>query len=211
VGKDPILDLVPTPEQRVNCGKRVEELRRKYPIFLADFWNDGPAIGGCLAGGRHYLHVLNNGNVEPCVFAHFSSDNIREKSLYEIVNSPFFKAIRRKFPYNETGNLKRPCMIIDNPEVLRELVDKYVIPSGHEHSEDIIHDPDVVDWISNYAQEFKELTEPVWLKQINDPNDRWYKEKFEYKNLYCFQNCAECGDEKDETKKDEKEPSEVKA
>jgi MoaA/NifB/PqqE/SkfB family radical SAM enzyme len=33
VGKDPILDLVPTPEERVFIGKRISELRERYPMF----------------------------------------------------------------------------------------------------------------------------------------------------------------------------------
>ncbi len=191
VGKDPILDLVPTPEQRVYCGRQIEQLRKENPIFMADFWNDGPAVSGCLAGGRSYFHILNSGRVEPCVFAHFGVDNIREKNLLDAVNSPFFKAIRTRYPYNENGNLKRPCMIIDNPTVLRELVDKYVVPAGHEHSEDLIHDPEVVEWIDDYAEKFKNLTDPVWNKQIEDPNNRWYKHGKEYKNLFWFQRKAE--------------------
>src|SRR5512145_637282 len=119
VGQDPVLELVPTPEQRLLCGERIAELRRTHPIFLADFWNDGPAAAGCLAA-RTYLHVLNSGQIEPCVFAHFGLDNIRDKSLVEAVNSPFFKAVRREFPYNDNGNLRRPCMIVDNPQVLRK-------------------------------------------------------------------------------------------
>jgi len=186
VGKDPRLDLVPTPEQRLECGRRLAALRKRLPIFIADFWNDGRAAGGCLAGGRRYLHVLNSGRVEPCVFAHFGCDNIREKSLLDAANSPFFQAIRREFPYNESGNLQRPCMIIDNPEILRRLVGDYLVPEGHNHSEDIVRDPHVVDWADRYAERMKELTESEWLATIQDPASRWYKEKQEYKNLFRF-------------------------
>ena len=130
VGKDPVLELVPTPEQRIQCGRRVAEMRRKYGLFMADFWNDGPAVAGCLAGARRYMHILNSGRVEACVFAHFGVDNIREKSLLEAANSPFFNAIREAFPFNETANLKRPCMITDNPHALRKLVNEYVTAKG---------------------------------------------------------------------------------
>jgi MoaA/NifB/PqqE/SkfB family radical SAM enzyme len=186
VGKDPILELVPTPEQRQTCGNRIAELRRKHPLFMADFWNDGPAVGGCLAGGRQYLHILNSGRIEPCVFAHFGVDNIRDVSILDAVNSPFFKAIRREFPYNEIANLKRPCMIIDNPQVLRKVVDEYLVPQGHQHSEDIVHDPEVVEWIDRYAERFTDLTDPVWLKLIEDPSCRWYKHGKEYQELFRF-------------------------
>lgn len=209
VGKDPILDLVPTPEQRVYTGKRISALREKYPMFLADFWNDGPAAGGCLAGGRRYLHILNSGNVEPCVFAHFSADNIKGKTLLEVANSPFFRAIRRRFPYNENGNLRRPCMIIDNPEVLRELVAEYGASPGHQHSESIVQDPEVIEWVNNYAEKFKELTDPVWEKEINDPNNRWYKEGREYKELFRFQEKKKIEENKEE-KSTEKKREETK-
>jgi MoaA/NifB/PqqE/SkfB family radical SAM enzyme len=186
VGKDPILELVPTPEQRVYCGNRIADLRKKHPLFMADFWNDGPAVSGCLAGGRQYLHILNSGRIEPCVFAHFGVDNIRDVSILEAVNSPFFNAIRREFPYNDIGNLKRPCMIIDNPEVLRKVVNEHLVPQGHQHSEDIIHDPEVVEWIDRYAERLKDLTDPVWLELIEDPNYRWYKHGKEYEGLFRY-------------------------
>lgn len=184
VGKDPVLQLVPSPEQRIHCGRRVAEMREKYGLFIADFWNDGPAVGGCLAGARRYMHMLNSGRVEACVFAHFGVDNIREKSLVEAANSPFFCAIREAFPFNKTGNLKRPCIITDNPQVLRKLVNEHILAKGHSHSEDILRDPSVTKWIDDYAQYLKECTEPEWLRIIDDPQSRWYKEKFEYINLF---------------------------
>lgn len=181
VGADPVIELSPTAEQRVEMGKRISRLRAAHPIFLGDFWNDGPAVGGCLAGGRTYLHILNNGNVEPCVFCHFSSDNIRGKSLLEVSNSPFFKAIRREFPFNETGNLLRPCMIIDNPEVLRNLVREHVIPAGHDNADAIVKDPAVMAWADQYAARMAELTDPLWESMIQDPASRWYREGPEYR------------------------------
>ncbi|HXY42203.1 MAG TPA: radical SAM protein [Vicinamibacteria bacterium] len=185
VGKDPVLELVPTPEQRLECGRRVAGLRDRHPMFLADFWNDGPAAAGCLAA-RSYLHVLNSGQIEPCVFAHFGVDNIRQKTIREAVNSPFFKAIRREFPYNDNGNLRRPCMIVDNPKVLRKVVAEHLVPAGHPHSEDVVRDPKVVEWVDRYAERFQQLTDPLWEQQIADPQDRWYREKHEYKDLFRF-------------------------
>ncbi|MDZ7836561.1 MAG: SPASM domain-containing protein [Actinomycetota bacterium] len=45
-----------------------------------------------MAGGKNYLHVNVNGDVEPCVFVHFAADNIKEKSLEEVLTSDFFMA-----------------------------------------------------------------------------------------------------------------------
>jgi MoaA/NifB/PqqE/SkfB family radical SAM enzyme len=123
VGRDPDLNLIPTAEQRVYRFNRMLELRKKYNIALADFWNDGPLTGGCLAGSRRYLHINHKGNVEPCVFCQISVDSIYEKSLFEILQSSrLFKAIRKRQPYGE--NFLRPCIIIDHPEVLKEVVEE---------------------------------------------------------------------------------------
>ncbi len=78
-------------------------------------------------------------------------------------------------------------MIVDNPRVLRKLVEEHLVPAGHEHSEDLIKDPAVVEWIDRYAARMQELTDPIWQAQIDDPQDRWYKDGQEYKNLFRFQ------------------------
>ncbi|MGB9597721.1 MAG: radical SAM/SPASM domain-containing protein, partial [Candidatus Poribacteria bacterium] len=78
IGRKPQLDLMPTPEQRDMLRQRVKRMRDEKPIFIADFWNDGPLVGGCIAGGRRYFHINSKGDVEPCVFAHFAVDNIKD-------------------------------------------------------------------------------------------------------------------------------------
>jgi len=188
VGRDPLLSLVPSPRQRAECGDAIAELRQRFPIFLADFWNDGPSVGGCLAGGRQYLHILNSGRVEPCVFAHFGVDTIKEKTVLEAANSPFFQSIRSRFPYNANANLKMPCMIIDNPEVLRAAVAEHLIPAGHTNSEDLISDPKTVQWVDSYSRMFRQIVDPAWEAEISQPDSRWYRNGPEYKSLFTPNN-----------------------
>lgn len=64
---------------------------------------------------------------------------------------------------------------IDNPEVLRGLADTY-LAQGHVNSEDIIRDPRVVEWVDDYAAQFREPLDPIWEKEIYDPANRWCKE-----------------------------------
>lgn len=123
IGREPSLDIMPTPEQRVHRRRRLREIREEAPILLMDFWNDGALVGGCMAAGRYYVHVNVHGDVEPCVFAQFAADNVREKPLHAILQSSFFRHIRDRQPFSE--NYLRPCMIIDHPEVLREAVRKH--------------------------------------------------------------------------------------
>ena len=48
--------------------EQVRKFRQTKPIFTMDFWNDGEYAGGCIAGGRRYLHINAGGDVDPCVF-----------------------------------------------------------------------------------------------------------------------------------------------
>ena len=75
VGGAPDVSLMPTPEQRNEFRLGIQRLRNTKAMFPVDFWGDAPWVGGCIAG-KHYLHVNNEGWVEPCIFTHFATDNI---------------------------------------------------------------------------------------------------------------------------------------
>ena len=89
IGERPDVSMMLNPEQRLRMGERSNEIRHTKPCLTIDFFNDAPHVGGCIAGS-YYCHVTASGDVEPCVFAHFTVDNIREKSLGEIFQSEFF-------------------------------------------------------------------------------------------------------------------------
>jgi MoaA/NifB/PqqE/SkfB family radical SAM enzyme len=136
VGRAPDVGLMPTPEQRLKVGQRVRYFRATRPIFIADFWNDGDYVGGCIAGGRMYLHINCHGDVEPCVFCHFAVDNIKDKSLKEVLNSDLFKSIKAKQPFNQDHRM--PCMLIDNPGILRDLIKESGARPTHPGAETLV-------------------------------------------------------------------------
>ena len=74
-----------------------------------DFQNDGEYVGGCIAGGRRYLHINANGDVDPCVFIHYSDSNIHEKTLLECLQSPLFMAYHDNQPFNDNMLVPAPC------------------------------------------------------------------------------------------------------
>jgi len=121
VGNDAALELLPNPEQREFMYHRIRDIRSTKPIFAMDFQNDGEYVGGCIAGGRRYLHINANGDVDPCVFIHYSDSNIREKTLLECLRSPMFMAYHDGQPFND--NHLRPCPMLENPEKLRQMVE----------------------------------------------------------------------------------------
>lgn len=82
VGNDAAPQLLPTPEQRIGVYEKIRKYRATKPLFAMDFQNDAEYVGGCIAGGRRYLHINANGDIDPCVFIHYSDSNIREKHYY---------------------------------------------------------------------------------------------------------------------------------
>ncbi len=120
IGKDAVTDLLATPEQREFMFHQVRNFRQTKPIFLLDFWNDGEFVDGCIAGGRRYLHINSNGDVEPCAFIHYSNVNIKDVSLFEALKSPLFLQYKENHPFND--NHLRPCPLLDNPRKLKEMV-----------------------------------------------------------------------------------------
>jgi len=171
IGREPHVDLMPTPEQRDWLRRRLAVVRDEKPIFIGDFWNDGYYVEGCIAAGREYIHINANGDVEPCVFCHFAVDNIKGKSLKEVLNSDFFKAIRRRQPYRE--NYLTPCMLIDEPDVLREAVAKYHAHATHPGAETLI--TDLKDQIDEYARSYRAIADDVWEKEYRDKDARRVK------------------------------------
>jgi MoaA/NifB/PqqE/SkfB family radical SAM enzyme len=157
IGRSPDVNLMPTPEQRIERWKRVRELRKSSPIVLADFWCDGSVTGGCIACTR-YFHINVKGDLEPCVFVHFAGANVNNMSLADAINTPLFRAIQKRQPYNP--NLLRPCMIIDNPSVLRDVVKEGQAYCTHEGADTIINElaPDM----DKYAAEYGELADQAW-------------------------------------------------
>lgn len=123
VGHDAPVELIPTPAQREHMYKWLRKTRNGEtgkPLFVMDFQDDGEYVGGCIAGGRNYFHINSAGDMEPCVFIHFSDSNIRKKTILEGLKSPLFMAFRRNQPFND--NHLRPCPMLENPQCLRQII-----------------------------------------------------------------------------------------
>ena len=158
VGSGAAPQLLPTPEQRTEVYNRIRAFRKTKPIFSMDFQNDAEYVGGCIAGGRRYLHINARGDVEPCVFIHYSNVNIRNCTLLEALKSPLFMAYHDGQPFN--GNMLRPCPMLENPEKLRAMVHATGAVSTDYES------PEAVDTLCDrttpYAEAWKPQADKLW-------------------------------------------------
>ena len=163
VGNEAVSDLLPTPAQRERMYRAVRRWRSEKPIFTIDFQNDGEYVGGCIAGGRNYLHINANGDVEPCAFIHYSDSNIRAKTLLEALQSPLFMAYHDHQPFH--SNHLRPCPMLENPEMLKRMVNQ----SGARSTD--LESPESADHLCSKCWEYAAVWAPeadrLWRETRN--------------------------------------------
>ena len=160
VGNDSATALLPTPEQRKTVYHRIREFRNSKPIFTMDFQNDAEFVGGCVAGGKYYFHINAGGDVEPCVFVHYSNCNIHDCSLLDALKSPLFMAYREGQPFNE--NMLRPCPMLENPERIKEMVETTGAVSTDYQSPESVKN--LYEKTVPYAENWKETADNLWSK-----------------------------------------------
>jgi MoaA/NifB/PqqE/SkfB family radical SAM enzyme len=155
------INLMVTPKQRDYLRRQVMRFRTEKPLFVLDFWNDGPHVEGCIAGGRRYFHINANGDVEPCVYTHIAQHNIRDVSLAEALDSKLFRCIRNRQPHN--SNHLRPCMIIDNPRIYREVIEECGAYFTHPGAEEVV--TDMAKDMDEYAARFGDYADKIWQEE----------------------------------------------
>lgn len=163
VGKGADTSLLLNAEQREYMYHRIKEIRALEggkSIFTMDFQNDGPAVGGCIAGGRNYFHINSNGDAEPCVFIHYSDANIRDMDLVDILRSPLFAAYRDGQPFND--NHLKPCPMLENPHLLKGMVDK----TGAKNTDLVEKESpaELEEKTVPYAEQWDEKAEELWAE-----------------------------------------------
>lgn len=158
VGNEAAVELLPSPEQRELMFNKIREYRKCKPIFSMDFQNDAQYVHGCIAGGRNYLHINAKGDVEPCVFIHYSNCNIHDTSLLDAYKSPLFMAYHDNQPFND--NMLRPCPMLENPEFLRQMVKETKAEStDYQSFESVDH---LCDKTVKYAENWKPTADKLW-------------------------------------------------
>ena len=153
VGSGAVTGLLPAPEQRRAVYERIRGFRQTKPLFTMDFQNDAEYVGGCIAGGRNYLHINAAGDVEPCVFIHYSNVNIHNCSLLDALKSPLFMAYHDGQPFN--GNMLRPCPMLENPEKLQAMVKR----TGARSTD--LQSPECVDSLCGRCRPYAEAWAPI--------------------------------------------------
>jgi len=123
VGSAARWELVLKQEQQKQFRKRIQQLRKVKPMMFVhlpddEYWGDNK----CRAVINGSVHVSSQGCVEPCPFTHFASDNIKDKSLDQILQSQFLSEIRSSDAIVRRGRLG--CALVENRELLQDIAAK---------------------------------------------------------------------------------------
>jgi MoaA/NifB/PqqE/SkfB family radical SAM enzyme len=197
VGNNAVPELMPTVEQRRKMIEKIRQVRSKdcdIEFYPMDFQNDGEYVGGCIAGGRNYFHINSNGDAEPCVFIHYSDTNIHTHSILEMLQSPLFMEYHKGQPFNR--NHLRPCPMLENPKLLREMVAR----SGAHQTN--LESPEEVDHLcakcDHYAEEWAVVADEVWASQTHHKKnyENYSKEHREHPELAAFEEPEEKSESK---------------
>ena len=177
-------DLMVSPEKRLQLYRKWEHLIKNKKYCVADFWNSGVLVNGCIAYGRRggYFYIDWNGNIMPCVFVPYYVDNVYDlynngKGLVDALFSDFMKN-GRHWIYNygqatpdKPKNWLMPCSIRDHYANFR----KNILPSRAKgetkEADESLKDPNYYKTLVRYDEELEKLTEDIWqeeyMKQYN--------------------------------------------
>lgn len=173
LGKNADPDLIPKPQQRAfmySWLRKVRNGRSGKPIFIMDFQDDGEYVGGCIAGGRNYFHINSAGDIEPCVFVHFSDSNIRTHTLLQALQNPLFMAYYKNQPFND--NHLRPCPMLENPDCLCKMIHE----TGAK-STDLVDRESVEELCGkcrSFAAEWEPVADEIWNTTLHRPTKTYY-------------------------------------
>lgn len=173
LGKGAMPELIPNPEQRkfmYSWVKRMRNGKNGKSMFFMDFQDDGEYVGGCIAGGRNYFHINSAGDIEPCVFIHFSDSNIRTHTLLEALQNPLFMAYYKNQPFND--NHLRPCPMLENPDMLCK-----IIKETGAKSTDLVDRESAEELCSKcrkFAAEWAPVAQELWDNTPHRPTKTYY-------------------------------------
>lgn len=176
IGRGQSLELMVTPEQRAEMLRRTRRLVREQKLFMADFWNSGMASNGCICAGRPggYFYIDWNGDITPCAFVPYSTDNIYDiyskgGNLNTALDSPLFKDIRKwqdeygyARPAEATGNWLCPCVIRDHFAVAEKAVLRSNARPINGEAAIALRDAGYRRGMVRYGQDLKRITDPIW-------------------------------------------------
>ena len=130
-----LVDYLPVPGSHVpGLELTAEDRDRKRELVSARIAEARPLLlnfpeaeyrhGSCMSAGAGFVHISATGDIEPCVFSHYSTHNLRATTYLAALDSPFFQSIRQTFAGrdNPTGG----CMLLQYDDEVAAIADVHL-------------------------------------------------------------------------------------
>jgi MoaA/NifB/PqqE/SkfB family radical SAM enzyme len=110
--------------QQTDFRGMIAGLRRSKRLVIVHLPDDEYAPNGrCLAVEGGCVHINAQGYAEPCVFAHFAKENIKDSGLEGIFRSPFLLELRSSEAAARSDGTG--CALVGNREILERIAARH--------------------------------------------------------------------------------------
>lgn len=121
VGAESTVELALGKDEIQQLRQFMVDARSVYDIAIIDAYWDHDGNGLCPAATGLSHHINASGFIEPCPVIQFATDHVKEKPLENIYReSVFLKELKNEIPKKTNG-----CIIMEDPQWLAEMAEKY--------------------------------------------------------------------------------------
>ncbi len=171
------LPLIINSTQRVELYRKWEHLLAEKRYCIADFWNSGCVVDGCIAYGRWngYFYIDWDGKIMPCVFVPFYEETVYDvynsgRSLGEALQAQLFKNGRewqKQYGYCNCRkeNILMPCSIRDHFENFKKNILSQGAKPENAEARQMIEDPAIEALLVRFEKDLQQLTERIWKEE----------------------------------------------
>jgi MoaA/NifB/PqqE/SkfB family radical SAM enzyme len=172
------LPLMISSKQRVDLFRLWERMISEKKYCLADFWNSGCIVDGCVAYGRWngYFYINWDGKIMPCVFVPFYEDTVYDvyssgRTIGDALQAPIFKngrAWQKEYGYcnRDKENILLPCSIRDHIENFKSNILSESAKPENEEAIQMLADPEIEKALIRMENELRSLTEAIWEEEF---------------------------------------------
>lgn len=114
------VDLALDDKERDDLDQRLLITRMNFSdMIIVSFPGDEKNSGGCLAAGRGFFHINSDGSAEPCPFSPYSDTNVKDTTLFNVLQSPLFVKLSAEniLLREHTGG----CVLFEQEDEVRKL------------------------------------------------------------------------------------------
>jgi MoaA/NifB/PqqE/SkfB family radical SAM enzyme len=172
------LPLIINSKQRVDLFRIWERMLYEKKYCVADFWNSGSMVDGCVAYGRWngYFYINWDGKIMPCVFVPFHEETVYDvyssgRTIGDALQAPLFqngRAWQKEYGYcnPDKENILMPCSIRDHFQNFKSNILTESAQPENEDALQMLKDPEIEKALLQMEDELRNLTEEIWQEEI---------------------------------------------